>query len=117
MNSTVLIIIAIVVVVFLIFGVLQWLSDRTYKPTISEVVGILETCRDGRLSLGEFDEFSCVRIAYDPRLDTIREKFNQIVDDKENIDGNFSREDATALNDIGKGKIGQLIEELQQLQA
>ena len=59
----------------------------------------------------------CVRIAYDPRLDTVREKFNQIVDDRENIDGNFSEEDATALNDIGKRKIGKLIEELRQLEA
>jgi hypothetical protein len=59
----------------------------------------------------------CVRIAYDPRLDTIREKFNQIVDDRENIDGIFSEEDATALNDIGKSKIGKLIEELRQLEA
>lgn len=59
----------------------------------------------------------CVRIAYDPRLDTIREKFNQIVDDRENIDDNFSEEDATALNDIGKSKIGKLIEELRQLEA
>ena len=59
----------------------------------------------------------CVRIAYDPSLDTVREKFNQIVDDRENIDGNFSEEDATALNDIGKSKIGKLIEELRQLEA
>ncbi|MEE8624542.1 MAG: hypothetical protein V3T19_04295 [Acidiferrobacterales bacterium] len=59
----------------------------------------------------------CVRIAYDPRLDTVREKFNQIVDDRENIDDNFSEEDATALNDIGKSKIGKLIEELRQLEA
>ena len=59
----------------------------------------------------------CVRIAYDPRLDTVREKFNQIVDDRENIDDNFSEEDATALNDIGKSKIGKLIEELRQPEA
>jgi len=59
----------------------------------------------------------CVRIAYDPRLDTVREKFNQIVDDRENIDGKFSEEDATVLNDIGKSKIGKLIEELRQLEA
>ncbi len=59
----------------------------------------------------------CVRIAYDPRLDTVREKFYQIVDDRENIDGNFSEEDATALNDMGKNKIGKLIEELRHLEA
>ncbi len=59
----------------------------------------------------------CVRIACDPELDTIREKFNQIVDDRKNIGGNFSEEDATALNDVGKSKIGKLIEELQQLEA
>ncbi len=117
MNSTVLVVVAIVVVVFLLFGVLNWLSARTYKPTISDVIGILEACRDGRLSLGEFDEFSCVLIAYDPRLDAVREKFNQIVDDRENIDGDFSEEDATALNDLGKNKMGKLIEELRQLEA
>ena len=59
----------------------------------------------------------CVRIAYHPRLDTIREKFNQIVDDRENIDGNFSEEAATALNDIGTSKIGKLTEELRQLES
>ena len=59
----------------------------------------------------------CVRIDYHPRLDTIREKFNQSVDDRENIDGNFSEEDATALNDIGKSKIGKLTEELRQLES
>ncbi len=103
--------------IFLVFGVLQFWSDKTYKPTISEVIRILETCRDGQLSLSAFDEFSCVRIAYDSRLDTAREKFNQIVDNPENIEGTFSKEDATALNDLGKSKIDSLIEELMALDA
>jgi hypothetical protein len=114
---TAIIIIAVVAAIFLIFVVLQWTSDRTYKPTIAEIIGILDACQNGRLSLSEFDEFSCVRIAYDSRLDTVREKFNQIVGDSGNIDGEFSDEDATALNDAGKRKIGELIDELRQLEA
>jgi hypothetical protein len=47
----------------------------------------------------------------------VREKFNQIVGDSGNIDGEYSDEDATALNDAGKRKIGELIDELRQLEA
>ena len=114
---TTYIIIAIVVGIVSFFAVLNWLSDRTYKPTIPEIVSILEASQNGRLSLAEFDEFSCVRIAYDSRLDSVREKFNQIVDDPVNIDGDFSERNATALNDVGKSKIGELIDELRQLEA
>ena len=114
--TALIIIIAIVAAILLFFAFLQWLSDRTYKPTTSEIASILEACKDGRMSLGEFDEFSCVRIAYDSRLDAVREKFNQIVDDPKNIEGDFSEEDATALNDIGKNKIEELIEELRQFE-
>ena len=112
-----LIVIAVVVVVFLFFGVLQLVSNRTYKPTISEIIHILEAYRDRRWPLEEFDEFSCVRIAYDPRLDAVREKFNQIFDEQENVDGILSAEDAASLIDVGNKKIAKLIEELRQLQA
>ena len=110
---TATIILAIVAAVVLIFVVLQWFSDRTYKPTAAEVIGILDACRNDKLSLAQFDEFSCVRIAYDSRLDAIREKFNQIVDDPDNIDGEPSSENSTALNDVGKSKISKLIDEVR----
>ena len=93
------------------------ISDRTYKPTISEMIQHLEDCKAGRMSRGQFDEFSCVHIAYDPRLDTIREKFNDITDDPQNIEGGFSETDQTALNALGKNKIERLIDELRRLDA
>jgi hypothetical protein len=115
--NTLLIILAVVAGIYLLFMILQWASDRTYKPTISDVIAILEDCKEGRMSRGQFDEFSCVRIAYDSRLDAIREKFNSVVEDPQNIDGDFSNEDATALNDAGRSKIVGLIDELHQLEA
>jgi signal transduction histidine kinase len=93
------------------------ISDRTYKPTVSEMIRQLEDCKAGRMDSFQYDEFSCVRIAYDPRLDAIRQKFNDITDDPQNIEGNFSETDETALNDAGKNKIEELIDELRQLDA
>ena len=69
------------------------------------------------MSRGQYDEFSCVRIVYDPRLDAIREKFNDITDDPQNIEGGFSEADQTALNALGKNKIERLIDELRRLDA
>ena len=70
------------------------------------------------MSRGQYDEFSSVRIAYDPRLDAIREKFNEVTDDPQYyIADKLSENDATALNDAGKNEIEKLIGELRQMKA
>ena len=65
-------VIGILGLIFAFFWFLQWLSDRTYKPSRDQVKRIFQASIEGKLSLGAFDEFSCVRIAYDPRLDRLR---------------------------------------------
>ena len=68
------------------------------------------------MSRGQYDEFSCVRIVYDPRLDAIREKFNEVTDNPQYyIADNLSENDATALNDAGKREIEKLIGELRHM--
>ena len=114
--TTLLIILAVVAVIFVFFAILQWASNRTYKPTISEVISILEDCKSGQMSRGQYDEFSCVRIAYDSRLDEIREKFNEVTDNPQYyIANDLSENDATALNDAGKREIEKLIAELRHM--
>ena len=119
---TVLTIIAIVAVVLVAAAVLLILAgnrlhDRDYRPTIPDVIQHLEDCRAGKMDLWQYDEFSCCRIAYDPRLDAIRKRFNEITDDPRNTAGNFSETDQAALNDVGKSKIEELIRELHQMRA
>ena len=118
MITIILIILAIVVIIFLHFAILQWASNRTYKPTISDVISILEDCKSGQMSRDQYDEFSCGRIAYDPRLDAIREKFNEVTDDPQHyVADNLSENDAAALNDAGKNEIEKLIGELREIKA
>lgn len=112
------VVLAVVGIVGLIFGFfwfLQWLSDRNYKPSCDNVKRIIQESIDGRLSLTAFDEFSCVRIAYDTRLDLIREKYNKIVNDPAHMGGELTEWNATPLNDAGKNKLRELIHELEQM--
>ena len=114
MASAVLIVI-LAMVMLILWG--NWLDRRDYRPTISDVIQHLEDCRSGQMDRWQYDEFSSCRITYDPRLDAIRERFNDITDDSRNIDGAFSQTDATALNDRGKDKISELIRELRDMPA
>jgi len=113
--NTALIIVAILISIILLFAVLQWFSNRTYKPTKDEIRKIIQASIDGRLSLGEFDELSCVYIAYDKGLENIREKYNQIVNNPEYIDGEMTDDNMTPLNAAGKNKLSELINELSQV--
>jgi hypothetical protein len=99
------------------FQVLQWYSDRTYRPSQEEVRRILEASLEGRLSLLAFDEFSCVRIAYDSRLDHLRERSNAIVNDPGHMLGEITKSNATPLNEQGRARLRELISELDALQA
>ena len=104
-----------VVTIVLLFIVLQWRSDRTYRPSANEIRITVQKTINGRISEEEFDEFTSVRIAYDSRLEDIREEFNQIVNDEANIVSIFK--DAkfrfNPLNDDGKEKLRTLIRRLE----
>ena len=80
--------IAMFVVVFLVlflFRTLQWFSNRTYKPSKEDIAAILRSSMEGTLSRAALDEFMNVKIAYDRRLDGIREKFSDIVAKKQDV--------------------------------
>ena len=111
----ILITIGAVVAFFLFFHILQWFSDRTYKPTAQDIRNIFQDTIDGKLSTGRCDEFCCVRIAYDKGLDEIRERYERILEEA----GNCKWEDAsetnqTPLAEQGKEKVRQLMKELDR---
>jgi len=106
----------VIAAVFVLFRVLQWHSDRTYRPSGDDVRQILQASLEGRLGLKAFDEFSCVRIAYDRRLDRLRERYNAIVDDPTYMLGEIIESNATPLNEHGRARIRELINELDALQ-
>lgn len=110
-------IIGALAVVIVLFAVLQRLSDKTYRPSASQVRDIILASIEGRLDLGSFDEFSCVRIAYDRRLDQIRRRYNAIVEDSAYSEGEITKTNATPLNAEGKSKLQELLRELEHIAA
>jgi hypothetical protein len=102
-----------IVVVVILFRSLQWHSDRTYRPSPEDVRELLEASIEGRLDLGAFDQFSCVRIAYDPWLDRIRERYNAIVNDEMYVVPGITESNATPLNERGRARVRELINELR----
>jgi hypothetical protein len=67
---------------------------------------------EGRLDLGAFDRFSCVRIAYDAKMDRIRVRFNEIVDNAAHTEGEITEQNATPLNEVGRARLRELLNEL-----
>ena len=57
-----------------------------------------------------------MRVAYDKRLDAIRERYNAIVEDRAYIEGEITNENSTPLNAAGKSQLQELLRELEGLQ-
>src|SRR3989442_9035510 len=102
--------------IFALFWVLQQLSDRTYRPSRDEIRQILQASLEGRLDVKALDEFSCVRIAYDRRLDRLRERYNAILDDPLCLLGEITKSNATPLSEQGLARVRELVNELDALQ-
>ena len=101
--------------VFVFFLFLQWLSDRTYRPSRTDIRQILEASLEGRLDVQALDEFSCVRIAYDARLDRLRQRYNTNLEDPACWLGEITKENATPLSEQGRARVRELIHELDPL--
>jgi len=95
-----------------ILWLLQWRSDNIYKPTKEEIRRILQLSIDDTIDQSTFEKFSRVRIAYNRELDAIREKYNQIANNPECIDRVISPDRVVPLNEVGKSKLRELINEL-----
>ncbi len=106
-----------IVGLFAFFYFMQRQSDKTYRPSAEDIKNIINASIEGRLSLAAFDEFSCVRIAYDKRLDNIRERYKHIVENREYIEGEFTKDNSTPLNAQGKEELRKLIRELEIIAA
>jgi len=103
--------------IWILFWILQRNSDRTYRPSPDELRQILQASLEGRLDYKALDEFSCVRIAYDQRLDRLRERYNAILDDPASFLGEAAKSNATPFSEQGAGRVRELISELDDLQA
>jgi hypothetical protein len=98
-----------------LFWILQQISDHTYRPSPNDVRQILQASLEGRLDWKALDEFSCVRIAYDRRLDRLRERYNAILDDPASLLDKATDSNATPLSEQGLARVGELINELDAL--
>ena len=105
-----------VAAIFILFWILQKISDRTYRPSPGEIKQILQASLEGRLDWKALDEFSCARIAYDERLDRLRERYNAILDDPASFRGEPSESNATPFSEQGIARVRELVSELDGLQ-
>ena len=96
----------------MLFWILQKVSDRTYKPNKSEIIEGLKKIIDGSIDYSQLDELCSVRIAYDPKLESIRERLNDILDDPKAINHPHSKEKGVDLSEKGKSLVQNLIDEL-----
>lgn len=95
-----------------IFWLLQWRSGKIYKPKKEEIRKILQLTIDGAIEQETFDQFSHAHILYNCELDAIRKKYNQIVNDPECVDRVVSPDLVVPLNETGKSKLRELVDEL-----
>jgi hypothetical protein len=106
--------IILVVVVPILFFVLQHFSDKTYRPTVDDIRGTIQATIDETIELPRFDEFSCVRIAYNPRFEAIRHRYNEILGSKECLSGDARGPTVAPINEAGKEKLRELLLSLNE---
>jgi hypothetical protein len=113
-TSVTWIVVALIGGIALLFWLLQYSSDKTYRPAAGEVATTLRALSAGQLSWAELDEFSCVRIAYDQRLDQLRERCNDILDDASSFaSAEQNKGKAVQLSNVGQARVKELIDELE----
>lgn len=108
------IVIGIIVGVVILFLTLQKLSDKTYKPGKSEIIEGLEKIIDGSIEYSHLDELCSVRIVYDPKLESIRIKLNDILDDPKALNHPHSKIKGVDLSKKGKVLVQNLIDEIKK---
>ena len=101
--------------VFAGFWLLHRISDRTYRPTPQKMAEALRKLTEDDLSWSGLDELSCVRIAYDRRLDQIRERLNSALDQPGSFEQSSGESSNVRLTEAARARVGELIRELETL--
>ncbi|MBA3029478.1 MAG: hypothetical protein FP816_11820 [Desulfobacteraceae bacterium] len=78
-----------------------------------ELIEGLEKIIDGSIEHSHLDELCCVKIAYDPLLENIRERLNDILDDPMAMNHPHSKTMGVDLNEEGKGLVQNLINDIK----
>jgi len=113
-STVLIVVVGVVAGIAVLFVILQWHSDRTYRPLPVDIARLIRSTIDNTISLTEFDDLSSVRIAYDPRLEAIRTRYNEIVGSPHYIVGD-AKGPVAAVNQAGTQKLRELLAELEKL--
>ena len=98
-----------------LFFLLQHFSDKTYKPSVDDIRRDIQAIIDETIDSAHFDEFSCVRIAYDPRLEAIRHRYNEIVGSEKFRPETNELRGVSPINEAGKIELRKLLSELNDV--
>jgi hypothetical protein len=95
-----------------LFLCLQYFSDKTYKPTVDDIRRIIVATVQQSIDLQTFDTFSCVRIAYDSKLEAIRHRYNAIMSSRAYSAPFVPGGCVVPINEAGKERLTALLSEL-----
>jgi hypothetical protein len=107
-----LVLIVVVIAIATLFFLLQHYSDKTYRPTVDDIRRTIQATIDETIDLARFDEFSCVRIAYNARLEAIRHRYNEILGSEKYLVGDARGPTVAPINEAGKEKLRELLSAL-----
>jgi hypothetical protein len=75
-------VLAFVASIALLFVFLNWLTARTYRPTKTDVLNVLDSVLSGTVSYLAWDTFICVPMRHDRELETVRAQCSALDQDK-----------------------------------
>ncbi len=67
-----IVVVGVIAVVAALFAFLNFRTTRTYRPTVHQIVSILDAVLAGRVTYQAWDEFICVPIRHNADLERVR---------------------------------------------
>jgi hypothetical protein len=67
-----IVVVSVIAVGVALFAFLNFRTTRTYRPTVHEIISILDAVLEGRVTYQAWDKFICVPIRHNADLERVR---------------------------------------------
>jgi hypothetical protein len=72
LSTVLFVVVGVIAVLAALFALLNLRTSRTYRPTVDQIVSILDAVLARRVTYREWDEFICVPIRHNADLERVR---------------------------------------------
>ncbi len=108
------VILGLILGIIVLFSFLNWLTDKTYKPTPSEVADKLQRVLNGTMSYEEWDEFICVPMRHNDALEKIRMRCVEMETNEFCTRENQEEQDTWIYNQKGLDVVKAVLNEIEK---